>query len=225
MLGLIGRPDAVYAQLVPAQTANPIEIAEPVFTHVPDADHARAAQCLALAIGYEAANEPLAGQQAVAEVVLNRVRHAGYPKTVCGVVFQGSERRTGCQFSFTCDGSMRRHAFAADRMASWQAIAEAALEGLAPSRVPGATHYHANYVSPRWAPSLVRVAQLGLHIFYRQAEGSDPTLSTGYVGGTMPEAFGTLRTSAARGAPRTSGYTKNVAPAVFAPWGLMPASR
>ena len=71
-------------------------------------DRARAQQCLTMAIYYEAASEPDAGQRAVAQVVLNRVAHPAYPNTVCGVVFQGSERRTGCQFSFTCDGSLAR---------------------------------------------------------------------------------------------------------------------
>ncbi|MDZ7587989.1 MAG: cell wall hydrolase [Parasphingorhabdus sp.] len=65
-------------------------------------------QCLTQAVYYEAASEPDAGQRAVAQVVLNRVRHPAYPRTVCGVVYQGSERRTGCQFTFTCDGSLRR---------------------------------------------------------------------------------------------------------------------
>src|SRR5690606_31870118 len=71
-------------------------------------DRARAVKCLAQAIYYEAASEPDAGQRAVAQVVLNRVAHPTYPNSVCGVVFQGSERRTGCQFSFTCDGSLKR---------------------------------------------------------------------------------------------------------------------
>src|SRR6202007_1851665 len=71
------------------------------------ADHDRAVQCLSQAVYYEAAREPLKGQEAVAQVVLNRVRHPAYPKSVCGVVYQGSAKLTGCQFTFTCDGSPR----------------------------------------------------------------------------------------------------------------------
>lgn len=122
--------------------------------------------CLAKAISYEAAQEPLAGRQAVAQVILNRTRHRAFPKTICGVVFQGSERRTGCQFSFTCDGSLRR----ALSRRTWEAalaIARQAMAGELPVTVGGATHYHADYVAPRWAPSLVRVGSIGAHIFYR----------------------------------------------------------
>ncbi len=72
------------------------------------ADYQRALECLANAIYYEAATEPLDGQRAVAQVVLNRLRHPAFPNSVCGVVYQGSERATGCQFTFTCDGSLVR---------------------------------------------------------------------------------------------------------------------
>ncbi len=125
-----------------------------------------ALDCLAKAIAYEAGNEPLAGRQAVAQVILNRVRHRAYPKTVCGVVFQGSERRTGCQFTFTCDGSLHR----ALSRRTWEAalaVAEQALVGRLPQTVGAATHYHATYVAPRWAPALDRVAVIGAHIFYQ----------------------------------------------------------
>jgi len=71
-------------------------------------DRLRSIDCLADAIYYEAGNEPVEGQRAVAQVVLNRVRHPAYPNSVCGVVYQGAARRTGCQFSFVCDGSLAR---------------------------------------------------------------------------------------------------------------------
>ncbi|MFN5901342.1 MAG: cell wall hydrolase, partial [Novosphingobium sp.] len=71
-------------------------------------DRSRALQCLAAAVYYEARSESDVGQRAVAQVVLNRVAHPSYPNTVCGVVYQGSERTTGCQFSFTCDGSLAK---------------------------------------------------------------------------------------------------------------------
>lgn len=129
-------------------------------------DKARALQCLTMAIYYEAANEPTEGQRAVAQVVLNRVAHPSYPNSVCGVVFQGSERRTGCQFSFTCDGSLAR----TPARASWdrsRAVAAAALAGYVHRAVGLATHYHATYVYPYWAPSLENVGTIGLHTFYK----------------------------------------------------------
>ena len=129
-------------------------------------DRSRALKCLTQAIYYEAAREPLKGQEAVAQVVLNRLRHPGYPKSVCGVVFEGSMRRTGCQFSFTCDGSLRRPPNAS----LWQraqSVAMKALNGFVAREVGTATHYHANYVSPYWAPTLLKITQIGAHIFYR----------------------------------------------------------
>lgn len=129
-------------------------------------DFQRAVDCLTAAVYYEAANETVGGQQAVAQVVLNRVRHAAYPGTVCGVVFQGSERQTGCQFSFTCDGALGRSP-EQGRWASARATAVAALSGTVSAAVGHATHYHADYVSPYWAPRLDKVGQIGVHIFYR----------------------------------------------------------
>ena len=129
-------------------------------------DAARALECLTAAIYYEARSEHRDGQRAVAQVVLNRVRDRAFPKSVCGVVYQGSHRSTGCQFSFTCDGSMhaRRNSGAWDRSAL---IAAAALAGDVYAAVGSATHYHANYVTPWWASSLAQVGQVGAHIFYR----------------------------------------------------------
>ena len=129
-------------------------------------DKARALQCMTLALYYEAANEPTDGQRAVAQVILNRVAHPSYPNTVCGVVFQGSERRTGCQFSFTCDGSLNRQ----PARASWnraRGVAVAALGGSVYRPVGLATHYHATYVMPYWAASLANVGTIGLHTFYK----------------------------------------------------------
>lgn len=125
-----------------------------------------AADCLASAIYYEAGYEPTQGQRAVAQVILNRVRHPAYPKTICGVVYQGSERKTGCQFTFTCDGSLGRRP-ARDRWEQAQRIATNAISGAVEPSVGMATHYHANYVMPYWAPSLDKVSQIGAHIFYR----------------------------------------------------------
>ncbi len=131
---------------------------------------ARALECLASAIYYEAGQESDAGQRAVAQVILNRVRHPAYPSTVCGVVFEGSTRITGCQFTFTCDGSMLRQPM----LSAWyraSRVAMAALAGTVYAPVGLATHYHANYVVPYWASSLGKTHVEGPHIFYRWAGG------------------------------------------------------
>ena len=128
--------------------------------------YATALQCLTQAVYYEAAVEPLQGRRAVAQVVLNRVRHPAYPKSVCGVVYQGAERRTGCQFSFTCDGALLR-APAAGPWREAREVARAALAGYVESSVGTATFYHADYVLPKWAYQLGKITQIGRHLFYR----------------------------------------------------------
>jgi spore germination cell wall hydrolase CwlJ-like protein len=159
---------------------------------------------LAEAIAYEAGNEPEAGQQAVAQVVLNRVRHPAFPKSVCDVVFQGSERATGCQFTFTCDGSLRRTL----SRRTWQEALRVAAAAMAGETVPAigdSTHYHANYVSPRWAPQLVRTASIGAHIFYRfPARGE----ASAFRGTAVPAA------------KTASGASRRNSPALFLAWGL-----
>ena len=147
-------------------------------------DKARALQCMTMAIYYEAANEPTDGQRAVAQVILNRVAHPSYPASVCGVVFQGSERRTGCQFSFTCDGSLTRQPM----RASWdraRSVAAAALGGYVYRPIGLATHYHATYVLPYWASSLENVGTIGLHTFYkwRGLAGRSDAFAARYRGG------------------------------------------
>jgi hypothetical protein len=134
------------------------------------ADRLRALECLTAAVYYESAIEPLDGQRAVAQVVLNRARHPAYPKSVCGVVFQGWERSTGCQFTFTCDGSIRRTP-SASLWAKARRIAEEALAGKVYAPVGWATHYHTNWVVPYWSSSLVKLANVGTHIFYRWEGG------------------------------------------------------
>ncbi|QPD00520.1 cell wall hydrolase [Qipengyuania soli] len=126
---------------------------------------ATAEKCLAQAIYYEAALEPESGQRAVAQVVLNRVRHPAYPNTVCGVVYEGVDRPV-CQFSFTCDGSLLRAPSAGywDRA---KRIAHEMMNGGSAPEVGTATHYHADYVVPRWAYTLGKITQIGRHIFYR----------------------------------------------------------
>jgi spore germination cell wall hydrolase CwlJ-like protein len=131
---------------------------------------ARALECLTSAIYYEAGQESADGQRAVAQVVLNRVRHPAFPNSVCGVVYEGSTRVTGCQFTFTCDGSMNRGAVPS----LWNRardVAKEMLNGRVYAPVGHATHYHADYVVPYWASSLVKTSVEGVHIFYRWAGG------------------------------------------------------
>jgi spore germination cell wall hydrolase CwlJ-like protein len=125
----------------------------------------QALRCLTQAIYYEAANEPLLGKRAVAQVVLNRLKHPAYPNSVCGVVYEGANASV-CQFSFTCDGSLLRPPMAR-QWAESRAVATAALAGDVVPEVGSATHYHANYVVPRWAFTLGKLRQIGTHIFYR----------------------------------------------------------
>lgn len=136
------------------------------FIYPGDAQDRRTAEyCLAAAGYYEAGDDP-AGQTAVMQVVLNRVRHPDYPNSICGVVFQGYERATGCQFTFTCDGALRRNpSVAAWRRASEKAVA--ALDGEIDRRVGTSTHYHADYVLPRWSSGLQKLTQIDAHVFYR----------------------------------------------------------
>jgi hypothetical protein len=140
------------------------------------ADFEQSLECLTQAVYYEARNQSADGQRAVAQVVLNRVRHPSYPNSVCGVVFQGSERSTGCQFSFTCDGSMYRsiEPLAWERA---QRIAAAALSGNVYRPVGLALNYHTTAIRPYWAPSLARQAVIGDHIFYRRPNATEATFT------------------------------------------------
>ncbi|KRA61527.1 cell wall hydrolase [Caulobacter sp. Root655] len=129
-------------------------------------ESSRELECLSEAVYYEARGETPSGQAAVAQVVLNRVRHPSFPKSICGVVFQGAYKHVGCQFSFACDGSMRR----GREPGAWnraQKVASRALSGAVMGEVGAATHFHTTGVSPGWGPRLLRVAQVGMHVFYR----------------------------------------------------------
>jgi hypothetical protein len=145
-------------------------------------DRRRALLCMTQAVYYEAGFEPLEGRRAVAQVVINRMRHPAFPKSVCGVVYQGS-RDPICQFSFVCDGSLyRRPALGAWKEA--ERIAAAALDGYVDQAVGAATHYHADYVAPYWAPRLAKIVQIGAHIFYHWpgAWGSTAAFTGRYIG-------------------------------------------
>ncbi|CAD7337409.1 cell wall hydrolase [Sphingomonadales bacterium 56] len=147
-------------------------------------DSYRAVNCLTSAIYYEAANEPEDGQRAVAQVVLNRVRNPLWPHSVCGVVYQGSERTDSlCQFTFSCDGSMGR----ANHAQSWaraRRIAEQALAGRVYAPVGLATFYHTLAVRPGWAASKRPVAVIGAHIFYQMPgfNGTEAAFRIPYAG-------------------------------------------
>lgn len=191
-LRLGGRPDpfaiasglaAMRLNAAQANDANVLPAAPFAFKPAGADDSRRALRCLTQAVYYEAALEPDEGQAGVAQVVLNRVRDPNYPSSICGVVYQGAERATGCQFTFTCDGSLSR------APASWawsraQRVAQNALAGHVAANVGSATHYHADYVRPWWAPSLSKVTQTGAHIFYRWRgeAGSVAALNQPYSG-------------------------------------------
>ena len=155
----------------------------------------QALNCLASAVYYEAGNQDADGERAVAQVVLNRVRHPAFPNTVCGVVYQGSTRPTGCQFTFTCDGSLAHEPDADGWRRAWK-VAEDALSGAVYAPVGWATHYHANYVLPTWASSMAKNAVVGAHLFYRWSGswGQAAAFTSTYTG-REPNAA-SLRTAA-----------------------------
>jgi spore germination cell wall hydrolase CwlJ-like protein len=172
-------PAMIYRPVAPEEAVkinNRIPLAQPTGAALPFAgtanavSHQRALECMTSAVYYEAGQESTDGQRAVAQVILNRVRHPAFPASVCGVVYQGSTRQTGCQFTFTCDGSMGR----APMRDSWdraRKVAAAALAGSVYAGVGNATHYHAYYVVPYWASSLAKTAVVGAHLFYRWSGG------------------------------------------------------
>ncbi|HEX2764809.1 MAG TPA: cell wall hydrolase [Allosphingosinicella sp.] len=185
-------------EIAPGAAARPFDVSE-----ASDRDVRSAIDCLTAAVYYEARSESEGGQRAVAQVVLNRVRHPAFPKTVCGVVYQGSNRTTGCQFSFTCDGSLRRgrEPGAWDRA---RRVADDALAGYVYAPVGVATHYHTTAIRPWWAASLARAVTIGSHIFYRwRGEWGDPkSFRRPYVGA---EAFARAAGTAARPAETKFG--------------------
>ena len=164
--------------------------AKPFFSSGAGVSHARAIECLAQAVWYEAASESEAGQRAVAQVVLNRVAHPNWPNSVCGVVYQGAERATGCQFTFTCDGSLARRP-SGTSWARAQRIAAAALSGEVYEPVGHATHYHTLWVDPYWARTLDHVGTIGAHRFYRnRGTGGEKAAFTMAYAGFEPAVSG-----------------------------------
>lgn len=178
--------------LLPISDA-PIEAARPFqLPRLSALQAGNAERCLTQAIYYEAATESDAGKAAVAQVILNRMRHPAYPDSICAVVYQGSTR-SGCQFSFACDGSMARKPMEALWRRS-NGVARAALAGHVHKPVGMATHYHANYVLPYWAPKLTKIEQIGAHIFYRWPGnwGRPRAFADAYIGKEAIPSFDTL---------------------------------
>lgn len=176
LYGLAGKPtlvlgaDGLNAQRMNAAMPPAVGALRPalpfVFKAASEVDRQRAVRCLTQGIYYEAALESTEGQEAVAQVILNRVRDPNYANSICGVVFEGAERTTGCQFSFTCDGALSQApvGWAWDRA---RTVALRMLAGHVATKVGTATHYHADYVHPWWSPTLAKITQIGAHIFYR----------------------------------------------------------
>lgn len=158
---------AVNAKVPFSKEPNPA--AKPfIFEGLPE-DMERAVSCLSAAQMYEAGGDQ-GGQRAVAQVVLNRLRHPAFPKSICAVVFQGAERRTGCQFTFTCDGAMARR----PSKAAWDAarlIAKDMLTGAVFKPVGHATHYHTDWVVPYWSETLDKIVAVDTHLFFRWTGG------------------------------------------------------
>lgn len=127
--------------------------------------------CLAAGIYFEARGEPVKGQAAVSQVILNRVRNPAFPDTICGVVYQNKHWRNRCQFSFACD-KIKDKATDSKRWKIAQYVARETTEGrIWLKEVGSSTHYHATYVKPKWARAMKKVSRIGLHIFYRTFKG------------------------------------------------------
>jgi spore germination cell wall hydrolase CwlJ-like protein len=160
----IAPEDAIARNAATSTVSDPGPAAKPFFIQ---ADNREAAiNCLTSAIYYEAASEGLDGQRAVAQVVVNRARHPAFPASICGVIYQGAERTTGCQFTFSCDGALARK----PSMGAWataKRVATAALSGYVYTPVGLATHYHTNKVVPYWASSLDFANLIKTQLFYR----------------------------------------------------------
>lgn len=162
---VLGSTDPLAQNAAVPFVGGPLDPAPPYRFTGSAADLTNARDCLALAAMAEAgSSDP--GQRAVIQVVLNRARHPAFANTVCGVVFEGSERSTGCQFSFTCDGSLSRQ-YEPTSWAAARSRADQALKGYVFASVGNATHYHTDWVFPWWSPKLHKIAQIETHLFLR----------------------------------------------------------
>ena len=170
-------------------------------------DRARSIDCLALAAMAEAGGGD-DGQRSVIQVILNRVRHPAFAKTICGVVFQGAERTTGCQFTFTCDGSLARR-YSDTAWSAARRRAGEALDGKTYARVGAATHYHTDWVHPVWSKQLDKIAQVDTHLFFRWPGywGSRDAGRVAYRGGEPAIAEMSWRPAHATGGGLTDART------------------
>ena len=142
---------------------------------------AKAEKCLADAVYFEARGEPFKGQQAVAQVVMNRVFSGYYPNDVCGVVYQNSGRHLACQFTFACEGKDLSKVDEPDMWAQAKQIAKDMLDGkIWLSEVGHATHYHAYWVHPSWVHEMTKLYKLGVHTFYRPKNWGDGDTDPAY---------------------------------------------
>lgn len=161
----ISLPDLIAVLPQPAPGVPPPTPAQRL--NLDGASRAKAERCLANAIYFEARSEPLKGQIAVAQVVINRAFSGFYPNDICGVVYQNAHRRLACQFTFACDGKSK----AIHDRGSWaraNRIAKQALDGQVYETAVGtATHYHAIYVRPNWIREMKKNVRFGIHNFYR----------------------------------------------------------
>ncbi|WP_395397410.1 cell wall hydrolase [Novosphingobium sp. BL-8A] len=171
--------------------------AQPFYLDASFADRARALDCLAAADFYEAGGDP-SDQRAVAQVVLNRVRHVAFPATICGVVFDGADRPTGCQFTFTCDGSLYRRRPTPSAWQQARRVAAEMLLGRVDTEVGQATHYHTDWVSPIWDRTMDKLAIVKTHLFFRwRGAGGAPSAFTKRYGGSEPRILRLAALSAA----------------------------
>jgi len=170
-------PKIVFVHLpVPKPPMSPAQL-----LNLTGADYDKAEKCLAQAIYFEARAEPVRGQQAVAQVVLNRVFSPHYPKDVCSVVYQNAHRHLACQFTFACDG-IRDVVKEPDMWDRAKKIARETLDGqLWLPEVGKSTHYHATYVRPRWIREMRKMVKVGVHIFYRPHRWGDGADEAGWV--------------------------------------------
>jgi hypothetical protein len=142
---------------------------------------AKAEKCLADAIYFEARGEPFKGQQAVAQVVMNRVFSGYYPNDVCGVVYQNAGRHLACQFTFACEGKDLNKVDEPDMWEQAKSIAKDMLDGkIWLAEVGHATHYHAYWVHPSWVHEMTKLYKLGVHTFYRPKNWGDGDTDPAY---------------------------------------------
>jgi spore germination cell wall hydrolase CwlJ-like protein len=142
---------------------------------------AKAEKCLADAVYFEARGEPFKGQQAVAQVVMNRVFSGYYPNDVCGVVYQNSGRHLACQFTFACEGKDLNKVDEPDMWEQAKKIAKDMLDGkIWLTEVGHATHYHAYWVHPSWVHEMTKLYKLGVHTFYRPKNWGDGDTDPAY---------------------------------------------